>query len=230
MQRMPLRPLLALLLFVPSTFAQSRTVWDGVYSDAQASRGQNTFAENCSRCHSLTADGRSPVMGDPFWKSFAQKTVGEMLQWLTANMPNGAPGSLSSVAYADIAAAILKSNGFPAGQAELTPAAVADVKILQKDGNTELPANSLVRVVGCLARSGSDWVVTSATTPQRAESATGDDAAKPLGNRTFTLKFVLTRLDAMLGSRVAVTGLLMGTGGADGINTTTVNRVAPKCP
>ena len=31
-------------------------------------------------------------------------------------------------------------------------------------------------------------------------------------------------------SRVAVTGLLMGTGGADGINTTTVNRVAPKCP
>ena len=98
------------------------------------------------------------------------------------------------------------------------------------DGNTELPANALVRVVGCLSKSGSDWVVRNATTPQRAESANGDEATKALGSRTFALKFVLTRLDAMAGARVAVTGLLMGTGGADGINTTTVNRVAPNCP
>jgi hypothetical protein len=44
------------------------------------------------------------------------------------------------------------------------------------------------------------------------------------------LKFVVTKLDAMAGSRVAVSGLLIGEGGVDGINVTTVNRVASKCP
>jgi hypothetical protein len=44
------------------------------------------------------------------------------------------------------------------------------------------------------------------------------------------LKFVVTPLDALAGSRVAVSGLLIGVGGVDGINVTTVNRVAQKCP
>jgi len=34
----------------------------------------------------------------------------------------------------------------------------------------------------------------------------------------------------LVGSRVAVSGLLIGAGGADGINVTGVTRVAPKCP
>jgi len=101
-----------------------------------------------------------------------------------------------------------------------------------KDGSRELPANAYVRVVGCLARSGADWVVTSATTPERAERVApgGEDATRPLGSRTMPLKFVVTRLDSLAGSRVAVSGLLIGADGADGINVTAVNRVAPKCP
>jgi hypothetical protein len=46
----------------------------------------------------------------------------------------------------------------------------------------------------------------------------------------MALKFVVTKLDALAGSRVAVSGLLMGDDGVDGINVTAVNRVAPKCP
>ncbi len=132
---------------------------------------------------------------------------------------------------------MLKSNGFPAGTTELGGNATASVRIVPKDGSTELPADALARVVGCLARSGADWVVTSATTPARAErSATaGEDAAmqdktRPLGNRTIPLKFVLTRLDGLAGSRVAVNGLLVGAGGVDGINVMTVTRIADKCP
>jgi hypothetical protein len=103
---------------------------------------------------------------------------------------------------------------------------------VQKDGRTELPSDALARVVGCLARSGADWVVMKATTPERAENVApgGADATKPLGNHTMTLKFVVTRLDPLSGSRVAVTGLLIGAGGVDGINVTTVTRVAEKCP
>jgi len=239
-RRRPVLPLAGLLFLASATAslgtAQTstprRTVWDGVYTEAQAARGITAFGPSCAGCHALAAEGKAPLAGEPFWKSFAQKTVGDMLEYVSTNMPNGAPGSLSEPTYNDIVALILKSNGFPAGTTELGHNTIAGVQIIPKDGSAELPANALARVVGCLARSGADWVVTSATTPERAERVApgGEDATKPLGSRTMHLKFVLTRLDALAGSRVAVSGLLIGAGGVDGINVTAVNRVAQKCP
>ena len=219
-------------LVTAQTSAPRRTVWDGVYTEAQATRGTTAFGQSCAGCHALGAEGRAPVAGEAFWKSFAQKSVGDLLEFVSTYMPNGTPGSLSEPTYSDIVAVILKSNGFPAGTSELARNAIAGVQIVPKDGGAELPANALARVVGCLGRNGADWVVTSATTPERAERAASveEDAARPLGSRTVPLKFVLTRLDALLGSRVAVNGILIGAGGVDGINVTTVNRVAPKCP
>jgi mono/diheme cytochrome c family protein len=241
--RRPSAPVLRLagLVFVASaaasiataqTGAPGRTVWDGVYTEAQATRGTMTFSQSCAGCHAFETGGRSPLVGEPFWKSFAQKTVPELLEYVIAYMPNGAPGSLSESAYEDVVALILKSNGFPAGSTELAPDTVAGVQIVPQNGSTELPANALARVVGCLARSGKDWVVTSATAPERAErgASGGEDATRPLGSGRVALKFVLTNLDAMVGSRVAVSGILIGAGGADGINVTTVKRVAPTCP
>jgi hypothetical protein len=180
----------------------------------------------------LAAEGKAPLVGDPFWKSFSQKTVADVLEFVSANMPNGKPHSLEEAVYADIVAVMLKSNGFPAGPTELSHKINTDVQILPKDGNMKLPANALVRVIGCLTKNGTDWVVTRATTPVRAERATqaDEDAERPLGSRTMPLKFVVTQLDALAGSRVVVNGLLMGADGVDGINVTTVNRVTPKCP
>ena len=215
----------------PST--QRRTVWDGVYTEAQASRGTLAYGQSCAGCHALATAGKAPLVGDPFWKSFAQKSVSDLLEFVSTYMPNGAPGSLNKPAYEDIVALLLKSNGFPAGTAELRSNTINGVQIVARDGRTELPANALVRVVGCLARSGAEWVVTSATTPERAErvAAIGEeDSTRPLGSRAMALKFVVTRLDALAGSRVAVTGLLIGDGGVDGINVTAVARVAQKCP
>ncbi len=221
---------LLLLASAMANLLTARTVWDGVYAEAQAARGVTAFGQSCAGCHALAAEGKAPLVGDPFWKSFAQKTVGDLLDFVSANMPNGNPRSLSESTYRDIVALMLKSNGFPAGNTELRSDNIAAVQIVQKDGRTELPSNALARVVGCLARSGADWVVTRATTPERAEQAPGGDATRPLGNRTIPLKFVVTRLDSLAGSRVAVSGLLIGANGIDGINVTTVNRVAEKCP
>jgi mono/diheme cytochrome c family protein len=214
------------------TSAPRRTVWDGVYTEAQAARGVTAFGQSCAGCHALAAEGKAPLVGEPFWKSFAQKTVSDLLGFVRTYMPNGNPGSLDETTYRDIVALMLKSNGFPAGTIELGSDTVRDAQILPQDGSTELPANALVRVVGCLARSGTDWVVTSATTPERAErvAPAGEDATRPLGTRTMPLKYVITHLDSMAGSRVVVNGLLIGRGGADGINVTQVSRVAPKCP
>jgi mono/diheme cytochrome c family protein len=219
-------------LVTAQTSAGHRTAWEGVYTEAQAARGMTAFGQSCSGCHALAAEGKSPLVGEPFWKSFAQETVGDLLNYVSANMPNGAPGSLNESTYRDIVALMLKSNGFPAGTTELQRGTIADAQIVQKDGSTELPADALVHVVGCLAKSGADWVVTKATTPERAAHvAPGlEDATRSLGSRTMPLKFVLTRLDPLAGSRVAVNGLLIGAGGAEGINVMAVSRVAQKCP
>ena len=219
-------------LVTAQTSTPRRTVWDGVYTEAQAARGATAFGPSCAGCHALAAEGKAPLVGDPFWKSFAQKSVGDLLDFVSTNMPNGTPGSLNESTYRDIVALMLKSNAFPAGNTELQRGAIANVQIVQKDGRTELPSDALARVVGCLARNGADWVLTKATTPERAENVApgGTDATRPLGRRTIPLKFVVTRLDPLAGSRVAVTGLLIGDGGADGINVTAVNRVAEKCP
>ncbi len=111
-----------------------RTVWDGVYTEAQAARGTMAFGQNCAGCHALAAEGKAPLAGEAFSKSFSQKTVGEMLEFISLYMPNGTPGSLSESAYDDIVALILKSNGFPAGTSELARNTVASVQIVPKDG------------------------------------------------------------------------------------------------
>ena len=214
---------------------KSPTVWDGVYTDAQAERATATFSSTCSRCHTLTTDGSGnrPLTGEKFWEGYTQKTVGDLLKFVSANMPNGQGGTLSASTYADLVALILKSNGFPSGKTELAPETIANVQIIPKDGPGELPANTLVRIVGCLGpKSGSDWTLTNVTDPVRVEKtgAAPEDATRPLGSKTMTLKFVLTRLDAFAGQRMSVSGILMGAGGANGINVSTVNRVAEACP
>ena len=209
-----------------------RTVWDGVYTSPQADRGLRDFGASCAGCHSLAPDGRLPLVGEGFWKSFSQKTVGEMFEYVSTYMPNGSPGSLADAAYMDIVALMLSSNGFPAGTSELGPGNVDDVLILPENGSTALPGDALARVVGCLARDGKDWVLTSATNPERPErDAPGaDDATRPLGDREIALKYVLTNLDKLAGTRVAVQGLLIGADGAEGINVTRVKQVASDCP
>jgi mono/diheme cytochrome c family protein len=212
----------------------ARTVWDGAYTDAQAERAQGTFGANCARCHTLTTEGARPLVGEQFWQANTQKTVGDLLKFVSTNMPNGRDaGSLSASSYNDLVALILKSNGFPAGTAEVTPEAVANIQIVPKDGPGELPANTLARVVGCLApKSGADWTLTNATAPLRIEKpgAGTDDATRELGTRSLALKFVLSRLDASVGKRVSVSGILLGAGGADGMNVSLVTRVGESCP
>jgi mono/diheme cytochrome c family protein len=209
-----------------------RTAWDGVYTEAQAARATAIFSDKCSECHVLAAQGDGALAGEKFWEGYTQKSVGDLLTFVSANMPNGNGGTLSASSYNDLVALILKTNGFPPGATDLVPEAVADVRIVPRSGSTELPANTLARVVGCLTRSGSEWVLTNATGPVRIDKpgAVPEDATRPLGTGTIALKFVLTRLDSFAGQRMSATGILLGTGGADGLNVSTVNRVAQACP
>ncbi len=208
------------------------TLWDGLYTDDQASRGNAVFSATCANCHTLDSQGNRPLSGKKFWDSYTQKTVGDLFTFIQKNMPNGNGGSLSEKTYADLVALVLKSNGIPAGTTDLVPSAVAAIPIIPKDGPAELPAGALVRVVGCLAKNGSDFVLTSATPPQRTDKTdiAPDDATRPLGEKSIALKFLLTKLDTDIGKRVSATGLLIGAGGISGLNVATVTKVADNCP
>ena len=88
--------------FAAAQAPKAPTVWDGVYTDAQAERATATFGSTCSRCHSLTEDGSGarPLTGTKFWEGYTQKTVGDLLKYVSTNMPNGAAaGSLSASTY-----------------------------------------------------------------------------------------------------------------------------------
>ena len=207
------------------------TVWDGAYTTTQADRGRTLYGSYCGGCHGASLEGREgkALAGTAFWNQWREQSVGDLLAYVSKNMPQGAAvGTLSPATYTDIVAHILRANDLPPGQTELTAASGASIRIVAKDGSGELPASALARVVGCLAPRAADgsWHVVKATAPERVTST--DVAAPPgapLGAREYTLKFVLRSLTGMVGQRVSVTGLLIGEGGADGINVSAVTAI-----
>lgn len=98
------------------------SVLDGVYTDAQAARGGDAFAQNCAVCHGATLGGvgEAPALvGVLFVSDFNGLTVGDLFDRIRTTMPLNAPGALGRERYADILAFVLKSNGYPAGQRDL---------------------------------------------------------------------------------------------------------------
>ncbi|HZM95210.1 MAG TPA: cytochrome c [Vicinamibacterales bacterium] len=102
--------------------AQPRTVWDGVYTDAQAERGGMAYQQACVACHreDLRGDNTAPsLVGESFTFLWGDMEVGELSARIQKLMPPERPGSLPPQTYSDIIAFILKKNAFPAGTTEL---------------------------------------------------------------------------------------------------------------
>ena len=98
------------------------TVWDGVFTAAQADRGAEAYRQNCAVCHGgqLGGTGEAPALASAeFLSNWNGLTVGDMFERVRTTMPFTAPASLSRDTYADIVAYIFKSNGLPAGAKEL---------------------------------------------------------------------------------------------------------------
>ena len=102
--------------------AGSRSVWDGVYSKAQATRGQSIYAEECMRCHGENlggGEGGPPLAGKEFLEKWNRKTAGKLFGTIRKSMPSDNPGSISTRQSSDLVAYILSVNEFPAGSKEL---------------------------------------------------------------------------------------------------------------
>jgi mono/diheme cytochrome c family protein len=102
--------------------AQEKSQWDGIYSDAQAKRGEPLYQQYCSPCHGpdLAGGEMAPgLVGGDFASNWNDLTIGQLFDRIRTSMPQNNPGSLSRQQNADILSFILYKGTAPAGQTEL---------------------------------------------------------------------------------------------------------------
>jgi mono/diheme cytochrome c family protein len=220
----------------------NRTVLDGVYTEAQAMRGDAQFAEHCAKCHEGTCTDGPPLFGPQFLDRWREDTLDNLFTNIRTRMPRDDAGSLSENSYLDILAHILQTNRFPAGAKELNTDEVKTTLLVGRDGPKPLPSNALVQVVGCLELGSSNaWTLTKATEPVRArkgDEITPDEVkdfvTRALGSLTFRLPNATSfrpgfKLDAFNGHKVLAKGALVRQANNDRINLTSLETVAPSC-
>jgi len=100
----------------------SRSLWDGVYTQDQAKRGETAYRESCARCHGndlMSGDAVRPLAGTEFLSTWNAKTLGDLYDRIRTTMPADKPGTLNRQQISDIVAYILSTNKFPAGKTEV---------------------------------------------------------------------------------------------------------------
>jgi mono/diheme cytochrome c family protein len=136
-------PLLLALCSAANALAQeganeatpARSVWDGVYTTGQASRGAAIYRRDCGNCHGANLRGGeiAPALaGIPFQLRWRGKTVGAYYELTVNTMPQDNPASLDPQTYADLVAYILQANRFPAGEQELAAGENLDHILIEK--------------------------------------------------------------------------------------------------
>jgi mono/diheme cytochrome c family protein len=92
-----------------------RTLRDGVFSAAQAARGERLFESICTNCHEITEFTGAgayleDVDGKPLWETF---------EYVWSEMPEDEPASLDPAEYAAVLAYIFSVYGLPSGASDL---------------------------------------------------------------------------------------------------------------
>ncbi len=100
--------------FAATAQSSGGSVLDGVFTPAQASRGERSFSDVCAACHDT-----GEFSGGRFRISWVGRPVGELFETISTLMPEADPGSLSPAEYAAIVAYLLQINNYPAGETDL---------------------------------------------------------------------------------------------------------------
>jgi mono/diheme cytochrome c family protein len=115
--------------------SSSRSVWDGVYTEDQAKRGQTESARSCAQCHGPALGGGEmapPLTGPNFLSNWNGLSASDLFERIRTTMPQDKPGTLKPEATADVLAYIFSANQFPTGKDEL-PSAPDALKQIQID-------------------------------------------------------------------------------------------------
>ncbi len=99
-----------------------RSVWDGIYTDEQAKRGEAVYGEFCGNCHGPALNGgemAGPLTGPIFTSNWNGVTVADLFDRIRVTMPLDRPGVLTRQQNADVLAFMFSANKMPAGKTEL---------------------------------------------------------------------------------------------------------------
>ena len=94
--------------------AAATSTTQGVYSDAQATKGRTAFEMYCASCHAA-----SDYAGEQFRMNWFGRKVSDLFRVLKTTMPEDNIGGLSDDDYTRVISYILKLNGFPSGKDSL---------------------------------------------------------------------------------------------------------------
>jgi mono/diheme cytochrome c family protein len=100
----------------------ARTTGSGIYTEAQAKRGETIYAKTCESCHAKDlsgADQAPSLTGKDFNAEWNDMPLSDLFERIHATMPGDAPGSLQPPEVADVIAFMLSKGGFPPGPVEL---------------------------------------------------------------------------------------------------------------
>ncbi len=104
------------------------SVWDGVYTEAQAARGRQVYSGACALCHGRRLNGAPddpdmvstpPLARARFLRVWAGRSLAALLAYTRLTMPEDNPASLSDEEYVDVVAYLLSMSRTPAGESEL---------------------------------------------------------------------------------------------------------------
>ena len=124
MKRLLLLVSFGLTYAIVALSAQGKTTMDGVYTAAQAARGEKVYSDSCASCHQtdLSGGGQTPELaGQEFNSDFKDLPLSDLFDRTRLTMPADKPGSLTPNQAADLIAFLLLKATFPAGQTELPP-------------------------------------------------------------------------------------------------------------
>ena len=106
------------------------SVWDGVFSEAQATRGRGVYSGACGFCHGRRLNGapddpdmRStpPLARARFLREWEGRSLATLFEYTRLTMPEDNPTSLTDAEYVDVIAYLLSVSRMPAGDDDLSP-------------------------------------------------------------------------------------------------------------
>lgn len=102
--------------------ADTRSVWDGVYTADQAKRGEASYKTGCSSCHgeTLKGAGESPALaGMAFMSNWSGLPLADLYERIRRTMPQDNPARITRQQKIEILAYLLSMNKFPSGNTDL---------------------------------------------------------------------------------------------------------------
>lgn len=115
------------------------SVWDGVFTEAQADRGQALYPGPCGLCHGRRLNGAPddpdmpsapPLARARFIRTWDGRSLATLFEYTRATMPQDNPTSLTDEEYIDVIAYMLEVGGMPPGDDELRPDARSLARIV----------------------------------------------------------------------------------------------------